>query len=470
MTAIRPAGVARSCARVLVALTLVFAGVLGGQQTPAHATKTAACMAEATKPATQPSWGQQRMGAEGAWSRTRGDVTVAVIDSGVSAQAPALSGRVLPGTDLRAGAGDGDCFGRGTFIASLIAGAVVGDSPVQGIAPGAVIYPVRVTDDPNDFTIKEQLPALIAAGIRAAVDAGAKVIAIGLTTDRDTPELREAVAHALGAGVVIVASAERPQKDSFAFPAAIPGVMAVAPLAPDKPVATNELGAEAVVAAPSDKLLGSAPTGSGNASADDGVLAIGYAAGAVALVRADAPSLTPEQVIARIVDTADYPVRTQADSARAIGVVNPVAAVSRLAGGDLQPAPAAPVVVSVDPAPDTRLLYLVLGGVGVLLLIVLLIIGPLTAIAAHKRPAGTKHAVATAQRPLPARDVATAKRRASLGGLAPSHSAPVAEGTASRGTAATELSPPGEEGKPIDTEATALVPPAVAAPRVGGSA
>lgn len=73
------------------------------------------------------SWAQRRMAASRAWSLAEGAVRVAVVGTGVSAQAPALAGAVLRGTDLANGAGDSDCSGHGTFLAGLLAAR-----PVEG--------------------------------------------------------------------------------------------------------------------------------------------------------------------------------------------------------------------------------------------------------------------------------------------------------------------------------------------------
>lgn len=70
----------------------------------------------------------------------------------------------------------------------------------------------------------------VAAGIRAAAADGADVILLALTAPRGTPELAEAVAEAQKAGAAVVASAGNFEtKDSaLPYPAAYPGVMAVA--------------------------------------------------------------------------------------------------------------------------------------------------------------------------------------------------------------------------------------------------
>src|SRR5262245_36574429 len=94
------------------------------------------------------TWGVQ----DRLWPVTQGrGVTVAVLDTGVQATVPDLSGAVLPGTDIDSGGGDGRTdtepgavSGHGTGMASLIAAQGNGTGFV-GVAPQAKILPVVAT-------------------------------------------------------------------------------------------------------------------------------------------------------------------------------------------------------------------------------------------------------------------------------------------------------------------------------------
>ncbi|MCT9083909.1 hypothetical protein N4G65_46395, partial [Streptomyces fulvoviolaceus] len=73
----------------------------------------APCTAASDRTARYATWAQQSLSLSHAWQLSRGEgVTVAVVDTGVSAEAPALSGRVTAVGD----AGE-DCVGHGTFTA-----------------------------------------------------------------------------------------------------------------------------------------------------------------------------------------------------------------------------------------------------------------------------------------------------------------------------------------------------------------
>lgn len=351
----------------------------------------ASCAASAGSPVIEAaSWGQQRMGAERAWPRTTGDVVVAVLDTGVSASAASLQGVVLPGTDLGAGTGDADCFGRGTFVGSLIAGQPVDGTDFVGVAPGASILPVRITDDPEDFTLATTLPGLLARGITAAVDGGARVVAIPLTAASTSPELESAVQAAVAADVLVVAAASAPTSDALAYPASLDGVLSVAPLTEDGGVDSTALGAEPDLAAPSGGLVGAVPDGAGHVTADEADLAVAYAAGAAALVRAERPELTAEEVRQRLMATADpstapLPEGMATDPSIGAGVVDPVAAVSRLDPEAVVAASDETPTLDMPPAPDERPTALARTVAFALIAAALAVLGPVLGIVAVRR-------------------------------------------------------------------------------------
>ena len=131
---------------------------------------------------------------------------VAVIDSGVDATHPELAGRVVPGPDVVDGDADpSDPTGHGTHIAGLIAAAAGNGIGGAGVAPAARILAIRVLDDANNGTA-----ANVAAGINAAVDAGADVINISLNWSQPSPALvpvTAAMQRAADAGRVVIVAA-----------------------------------------------------------------------------------------------------------------------------------------------------------------------------------------------------------------------------------------------------------------------
>jgi len=347
------------------------------------------CTPPSVKPIKKESWAQKRMAPERVWHLTKGDVIVGVIDTGVSSVAPSLKGAVLPGTNLTGSGkrGDGDCFGTGTFIASLIAARPDDrpDVPFHGVAPEARIFPVRVSDDPPKIQDHAWLAKAIAVGIKDATDAGAKVIAVGLVATVSVPELRAAVAYAHEHDVLIVASASPAKDGQLAFPARLPGVVAVSPIGEDG-TSNGTLGTQPSLAGPATNVIGVGPEGEGHRVSSAPQLAVGFVAGAAALVRDYHPELSAPDVLQQLRISADHPPTALPNKTLGYGVVNPYAAVTTVPDNDQPVTPPAeqltvPLPERPDPAPAQRALWWA-GGVTAA---ALLVAGPTIALAARRR-------------------------------------------------------------------------------------
>jgi subtilisin family serine protease len=131
---------------------------------------------------------------------------VAVIDSGVDATHPDLAGRVVAGPDIVDNDSDpSDPTGHGTHIAGIIAAASGNGIGGAGIAPAARILAIRVLGADDNGT-----PADVAAGIDAAVAAGADVINLSLNWTQTGPALAPVTAamqRAADAGILVVVAA-----------------------------------------------------------------------------------------------------------------------------------------------------------------------------------------------------------------------------------------------------------------------
>ncbi len=273
-------------------------------------------------------WAQQTLAAERAWVLTRGArVVVGVVDTGVSAAAPALAGAVLPGRDVSKGGGraDDDCSGHGTFVAGLLAARPVDGRGFAGVAPAVRILPVRVTADENDVTVGP-----IAAGIRTAVDSGASVVTVAFGMSSAPRALRSAVAYARARDVLVVATTDSSDLVSGGqvYPAALPGVLAVGSIGSDGKPNSTQTNTRPALVAPGEDLVSVAPHGGGNVTASGSGVDVAFVAGAAALVRDYRPRLTADQVRHRLVTTADHPSGRLPDPAFGYGTVDPVAAVT----------------------------------------------------------------------------------------------------------------------------------------------
>ncbi|MEU9251537.1 type VII secretion-associated serine protease mycosin [Streptomyces sp. NPDC048270] len=316
-------------------------------------------------------WGLLALRAEEAWGTTRGDgVTVAVLDTGVDASHPDLAGQVLEGADLigmGAGRGDRSWARHGTAMAGIIAGHGHGPGRGQGVlgvAPQARILPVRVIleeGDPGRAQARDSKGGALAEGIRWAADHGADVINLSLGDDSDSAHHEagedEAVQYALAKGVVVVASAGNGGEsgDRVSYPAAYPGVIAVA--------AVDRRGRKAkfstrnwysTVSAPGVDVVIADPDrsyyeGWGTSAA------AAFVSGAVALVKAAHPDLSPAQIKKLLEDTASDSPAGGRDDARGHGMVDPAAALQ--VAEAVQPEPPVPAAAAAagpyfGPGPD----------------------------------------------------------------------------------------------------------------------
>ncbi|MET8148621.1 type VII secretion-associated serine protease mycosin [Actinoplanes sp. NPDC049668] len=237
---------------------------------------------------------------------TQGEgITVAVIDSGVDADHPDLKGNVLPGVDFadEKTKGQQDRNGHGTAMAALIAGHGHGPGNrdgIIGIAPKAKILPVNV-----EAKNKVIAPKAIAAGILWAVDQGADVINVSLSSGHDD-DLSAAVERAYDKNIILVAATGN-QSDSASFiigaPADHPGAMAVS--GTDKqggPSRENIQAEQTDIAAPGVDIVTAAPDGR-YATSTGNSDATAIVSGAVALVRAEYPDLSSRDMFKRVLET-----------------------------------------------------------------------------------------------------------------------------------------------------------------------
>ncbi|MGW5642792.1 S8 family serine peptidase [Saccharopolyspora sp. NPDC003752] len=310
------------------------------------------CAAPADEVSEARGWALQRLAPDRVWGLTRGDsVQVAVVGTGVSAASPALAGAVLRGADLTGGgAADDDCSGRDTFVAGVIAARQLPGTGFTGVAPGARIFPVRVTNDPSKVD-----PGKLAAGIRLAADSGARVIAISVATPAATPDLRAAVTYAGSRDVLVVAASDVDvDEEAVPYPAGFPESLPVVGVGENGSAADS--AARPTLVAPGSQVVSIAPRGSGNVTATGGGIAVGFVAGAAALVRDYYPGLTAAQVRHRLETTADHPSTALPDPQRGFGVVAPLAAVTTVlpaeSGDRAMPAQAPRLRLTPAPADD----------------------------------------------------------------------------------------------------------------------
>jgi serine protease len=163
----------------------------------------------APDPLRPQQWGLDMIGADPAHQVATGSgAVVAVIDSGVQADHPDLAGRLLPGYDFVDNDGtpqDGN--GHGTHVTGIVAADAGNGIGVEGVAPGAMVLPVRVLGNDGSGSTDD-----VIKGIDYAIGRHVDVINLSLGSDvpllgGSTPEFDQAIDRALNAGIVVVAAA-----------------------------------------------------------------------------------------------------------------------------------------------------------------------------------------------------------------------------------------------------------------------
>jgi serine protease len=190
------------------------------------------------------------MNAPSAWANLIADrrpggrgVVVAVLDTGVAyrnwggyVRSPDFKGTrfTAPYDFVANNAFPLDREGHGTFTAGEIAEATNNRFALTGLAYGATVMPVRVltADGTGDA-------ATIARGIRYAVAHGAQVINLSLEFGigiraADIPDIVRAIRFAQQHRVLVVGAAGNDEANQIAYPARVPGVLAVGATTADR--------------------------------------------------------------------------------------------------------------------------------------------------------------------------------------------------------------------------------------------
>lgn len=290
-------------------------------------------------------WGLDAISAPEVWAQgiTGEGVTVAVLDTGVNYRHKDLRNNIWTNVDEVAGNGiDDDKNGyvddvrgwkfvdtdtndpvdldsHGTHVAGTIA-AVNNGFGVTGVAYNAKIMPIKVIDGVDDNST-EKFDQNLAAGIRYAVDNGARVLNMSLGAYIGEPTLtatRKALKYAYNAGVVAVMAAGNY------------GNLSDKPMEPAL-FAKDNLGIAVGASNRSQKIAYfSNPAGNtplpfvvgpgvgvkstvlrdGYDSYDGTSMATPHVAGVVALMLSANPDLTPDQVRKILIETANLSALT----------------------------------------------------------------------------------------------------------------------------------------------------------------
>ncbi len=315
-------------------------------------------------------WNMRAIKMEAAWEiRTQAkEVTVAVVDSGVDPDHPDLKPHLLPledvwnefgGDDILVGRFSGvtldfkgrDGNGHGTHVSGVIAGVLNNAEGVAGIAGGGVkLLPIKTTNlqGATDSVV-------LVEGIKRAIDRGADVINLSLgslsASQRNrSRSLEQVIQLAQERGITVVAATgnESQRNNSritgVTLPAAYPGVIAVGAFTENGDVADySNGGPELDLLAPGGDgsldsggfpILSTWPTYAAFESLTRRVNTLNYAvnvgtsmaaphvSGVAALLIGQEPNLSPAQIRAKLIASADDMLKPGFDNDSGYGKLN----------------------------------------------------------------------------------------------------------------------------------------------------
>lgn len=296
-------------------------------------------VAASNDPLRSRQWSLSSLRAESVWRLSAGGTTggrrqtvVAVVDTGVSKHRDLRRG-LLTGRDfVDPGTSSTDANGHGTHVAGIVGATANNRLGIAGLAPKTKILPVRVLDASGSGSTD-----VVARGLVWAVDKGADVVNLSLSSGFQDAALRRAVAYAQQRGVVVVAAAGN-DGGSLAclfgcpaqYPAAYPGVIGVGSVDANLSRSSfSSTGSWVDVAAPGGGIVSTVPTanrlgcaGASYCTISGTSMASPHVAAAVAVALSRYPRWGAAGTTRRLLATADDLGPTGRDSSYGAGYLD----------------------------------------------------------------------------------------------------------------------------------------------------
>lgn len=245
------------------------------------------------------AWHLAKVAAPAAWDTTNGaGVTIAILDTGVNGAHPDLAANMVAGWNVYDNnSNTADVYGHGTAVAGVAAAAGNNMAGAAGLAWGAKIMPIRVSQPDGLATY-----SAMAQGITWAADQGAKVANLSYQTVAGSSTITNAAAYLRSkGGVLVVCAGNSGIQEAYAANSNLTAVTATT--STDAFATFSSFGSFVDIAAPGAGVY--LTTSSGGYSTGNGTsFASPVVAGVYALMAAANPRLTPANLDQALFSTA----------------------------------------------------------------------------------------------------------------------------------------------------------------------
>lgn len=182
-------------------------------------------LATTNDPGLANQWYLPKVNVINAWDIVNSDPTlkIAILDTGMDFNHPDLPATAIKGRDYVNSDNEPiDDHGHGTAVAGIIAAKGNNSIGIAGIAMNCQLIIYKVLDSSNWGYYSNW-----AAAIRAAADAGAKIISMSMGGATSSATLQSAVDYAWSKGAIVVVAAGNGGSDAPSYPAACNNALAI---------------------------------------------------------------------------------------------------------------------------------------------------------------------------------------------------------------------------------------------------